>query len=275
MPGVLAHAQPGFGVTWWYPEVWAIIFAFSTIYLYVVGPYRDGLQPRPAADQKSALFFGLSMAALALSEATPIHYISEKFLFSVHMFQHVVLTMVFAPLFLRGIPTWLADHLLSNRWLYVIVGRITHPVVAALVFNGINALWHLPYFYEAVLLHHWIHIIQHVVLVFTALMLWWVIVSPSRKLPRLPYGAQTVYIFIVLVLQLPVFAPIIFAEVTFYDFYVAAPEWWGVDALSDQQMAGAIMQIGGISVLLAFLGRSFFRWVAEETGVVGKDRAVR
>src|SRR5690606_3348222 len=134
-----------------------------------------------------------------------------------------------------------------------------------IAFNAVNAAWHLPVFYQAVLLHHWIHVVQHIVLVFTALMMWWPILSPSRELPRLPYGAQTLYIFLLLLLQLPVFAPIIFSESLFYEFYVAAPDMWGLEPLADQQLAGAVMQLGGMTVMVIFMGRAFFRWARQES----------
>ena len=109
------------------------------------------------------------------------------------------------------------------------------------------------------------HIVQHVVLVFTALMMWWPILSPSRELPGCLTARRLVYIFLLLLLQLPVFAPIIFSESLFYEFYVAAPDMWGLEPLADQQLAGAVMQLGGMAVMVYFMGRAFFRWAKAET----------
>lgn len=263
--GVLAHGMPGTTLRWWYPEVWAVVLAFCTIYFYLVGPFRErhGLAPR--MELPETLYFLAAMLVMFVSEGTPIHHVSEKFLFSMHMTQHVLLTMVMAPLLIRGTPGWLVSYGLRFPWVRKTLTFLTRPVIALVAFNAVNAAWHLPYFYQAVLLHHWFHIVQHVILVITALMMWWPILSPSRELPRLPYGAQTVYIFLLLLLQLPVFAPIIFSESLFYEFYVEAPDMWGLEPLADQQLAGAVMQLGGMAIMVYFMGRAFFRWAKEET----------
>lgn len=260
-----AHAMPGTMLRWWYPEVWAVILAFCTVYFYLVGPFRERHDLAPRADLKHMAYFGAAMLTMLISEGTPIHHVSEKFLFSMHMTQHVLLTMVMAPLLLMGTPDWLISYGLRFGWIRKTLTFITRPVIALITFNLVNAAWHLPYFYQAVLLHHWIHVVQHIVLVFTALMMWWPILSPSKELPRISYGAQTIYIFLLLLLQLPVFAPIIFSESLFYDFYVEAPAMWGLEPLPDQQLAGAVMQVGGMSIMIVFLGRAFFRWAREES----------
>lgn len=263
--GVLAHGMPGTMLRWWYPEVWAIVLAFCTIYFFLIGPFREKHNLAPRAELKDTLYFVAAMFVMFVSEGTPIHHVSEKFLFSMHMTQHILLTMVMAPLLIMGTPPWLISYGLRFPWIRKTMKLITHPVIAIIAFNAINAAWHLPFFYQAVLLHHWIHIVQHIVFVFTSLMMWWPILSRSPELPRLSYGVQTLYIFVLLLLQLPVFAPIIFSESLWYDFYVEAPTMFGLEPLPDQQLAGAVMQLGGMTVMAIFMGRAFFRWVREET----------
>src|SRR5690606_13426677 len=53
--GVLAHGMPGTTLRWWYPEVWAVVLAFCTIYFYLVGPFRErhGLAPRMELPERS------------------------------------------------------------------------------------------------------------------------------------------------------------------------------------------------------------------------------
>ena len=266
MPGVLAHALPGGVLRWWYPEVLAVILAFVTVYLYLVGPYREQLGLAPDLERRHLGCFMAAMLVMAISEATPIHYISEEHLFSVHMLQHVLLTMVMAPLMILGTPPWLIQHALGRRWVARLARALTRPVVTLLAFNFVNAAWHLPYFYQAPLISHWLHPIQHVLLVVTALMMWWPLVSEVPELPRLSYGAQVVYIFLILAVQLPVFAGITFSDSVFYEFYAAAPDPWGIEPLADQQAAGMIMKIGGMAILIYFMGRAFFRWAREEAG---------
>ncbi|OUM99837.1 MAG: hypothetical protein BAA04_03005 [Firmicutes bacterium ZCTH02-B6] len=262
--GVLLHAMPGGALRWWYPEVLTVICAFFTVYCYLVGPYRERWGLAEGVERQRFYYFTAGLAVMALSEATPIHFISEEHLFSVHMLQHVLLTMVMAPLLIAGTPPWLVQRALQRPWAMRLLRGLTRPVVTLLAFNIVNAAWHLPYFYQAPLISHWLHPIQHVLLVVTALMMWWPLLSDVPQLPRLSYGAQVVYIFMILLVQLPVFAGITFADSVFYEFYAAAPDPWGVSPLEDQQAAGIIMKIGGMAILIYFMGRAFFRWAREE-----------
>lgn len=265
--GVLLHAvmPGGTRLNWWYPEVWAVVLGFCTIYFYLIGPYREKHNLAEAGSEAHRIrYFLVAMGLLVLSEGTALHHVAEKFMFSVHMVQHVLLAMVFAPIIISAIPGWLFSHFLQKPWIYKPMRIITNPAVALLVYNGVNAAWHLAGLYQLVLYHHWVHIVQHFILVFTALMMWWPIVSPVPELPRLPYGAQTLYIFLLLLVQLPLAGPIVFAEETFYGFYVAAPRLLDVSPLEDQQMAGMIMLSGGMTVMIVYLFRAFFRWVGQE-----------
>ena len=47
----------------------------------------------------------------------------------------------------------------------------------------------------ALQVHGW-HIVEHLVLLATAVVGWWPIASPSRRLPPLPYAAQLLYLFV-------------------------------------------------------------------------------
>ena len=262
--GVLAHALPGAGLRWWYPEVLAVILAFCTIYLYLVGPYRERQGLAEGLEPRRVQYFLAAMAVMALSEASPIHDVSERYLFSMHMSQHVLLTMVMAPLLIVGTPPWLVRQAMRWPGVRAVLRFLTRPVIALLTFNVVNAAWHLPLFYQAPLLNHWLHPVQHVILVITALMMWWPLLSEMPELPRLSYGAQVIYIFLILAVQLPIFAGITFSDSVFYEFYAAAPELWGMAPLADQQAAGVIMKLGGMVILLYFMGRAFFRWAREE-----------
>jgi len=137
--GVLAHGMPGTTLRWWYPEVWAVVLAFCTIYFYLVGPFRErhGLAPR--MELPETLYFLAAMLVMFVSEGTPIHHVSEKFLFSMHMTQHVLLTMVMAPLLIRGTPGWLVSYGLRFPWLRKTLTFLTRPVIALIALSAEKA----------------------------------------------------------------------------------------------------------------------------------------
>jgi len=130
--------------------------------------------------------------------------------------------------------------------------------------------WHLPGPYGAALEHHAWHVVEHLVLIATALLAWWPVLSPSALLPRLHYGAQILYLFAFGMPMTVVAAMITGAEHTLYPFYDAAPRILPLTALADQRLGGLIMWVpAGLMPLVTFTV-VFFRWVAAEAEKHGK-----
>ena len=151
------------------PQVIAIILIGLGIYFYCLGPLRVRRRlgpPVPRWRVYSALGAGF---VVFLSEGTALHTLSELYLFSAHMVQHTLLTLFMAPLFILAIPGWLADWWADLPVVGSISRFLTRPVVTFAAYNGIYSLWHFPVFYQAPLLLHWLHVIQHITMASTAL----------------------------------------------------------------------------------------------------------
>ncbi|MFZ5817769.1 MAG: cytochrome c oxidase assembly protein [Bacillota bacterium] len=258
----------------WYPEVLAWIALTHLAYLLAVNLWRRSFGWGDPVPVRQQLLFSLGLWTVYLSEGTPLHLLSETYLFSAHMVQHILLTLVMPPLILLGTPGWMLRPLVRwapTRW---VMRVLVHPVPALLVFNLIYSFWHMPVAYEAILIFHWFHAVQHAILVFTALMMWWPICSPLKELPRLSEAAQMFYIFLIGLSQIAVFGIITFAEGVMYQFYANAPRMWGIDPKTDQELAGIIMKVGGMAVFVFAWFLIFFRWVArEEKSAVPKGQA--
>jgi putative membrane protein len=195
----------------------------------------------------------------------PLHNLSDTYLFSAHMAQHLLLTLLFPPLLLYGTPAWVVRPLLSPRWVTALARVVTRPVVAAATFTAPIVLWHVPPFYEAALRHHGLHIVQHLVFLTTAVVMWWPILSPVPELPRIPYPGQMLYLFL---LGLPMSltgALITLSDAVLYPFYAAAPRVSeGLDALADQQIGGLLMWVVGGFALWGAMTVVWFRWSVRE-----------
>ena len=248
----------------WYPDVLAWILLVNLGYLLVVNLWRRSFRWGPPVSLRKQILFSLGLWTIYLSEGTPIHLMAEVYLFSVHMLQHVLLTMIMPPLILLGLPDWFFTPLLRWRPVRAVARFLVHPVPALLFFNLIYSLWHMPVAYQAILIYHWFHAVQHAILVVTAWMMWWPICSPTKELPRLPEAVQMLYIFVLGLAQIAVFGVITFAEGVMYPFYEAAPRVFGMDAMLDQQVAGIVMKLGGMGVFILAWLIIFFRWVSRE-----------
>jgi putative membrane protein len=260
----------------WHPWVLAWIVLLQAAYLLAVGPMRKGYRwgaPVPGWQQ---LLFSIALWTVYLSEGTPLHVLAEHYLFSAHMIQHVLLTMALPPLLLLGTPAWMLRPLLRPRPVAFIWRIITKPAVALLLFNLIYSLWHMPGAYQAVLLFHWFHMVQHAILVFTAVLTWWPICSPLPEFPRLSPLLQMFYIFLSGVSQIAVFGVITFSDSVLYGFYARAPRVWEIfTADVDQQVAGAIMKEGGMAIYILTWGIVFFQWANREELAAGRSQSVQ
>jgi putative membrane protein len=212
-------------------------------------------------------FFG-GCVALLVALNGPLHDLSDYYLVSAHMVQHLVLTLVVPPLWLAGTPGYVLDGvlepLLGRRIAGPIVRALTHPLVALGLYAVALIGWHLPGPYNAALERHGWHVAEHVMLLGSALLAWWPILSTSRRLPALPYAAQLLYLFVFGIPMTVVAAFVTGADRPLYPWYEAAPRLFGLTPLVDQKLGGVIMWVpAGLIPLVAFTV-VFFRWAAAE-----------
>jgi len=222
--------------------------------------YLGGL----TAPRRRVASFAGALLVLGLALNGPLHNLSDGYLFSAHMVQHLVLTLVFPPLLLYGTPAWVVRPLLQPHWVHRFARRATRPLAAGVLFSVPITLWHFPQFYEAALEHHPLHIVQHLVFLATAVLMWWPVLSPTPELARAGYLTQLLYLF---VLGLPMSvagALITLSGEVLYPFYAAAPRVWGLAPLADQQLGGLVMWVGGTMYLWVAATVVWFRWSARE-----------
>ena len=236
----------------------------GALYFYGIGPLRrrQGWGPSPAPWQVAS--FCAALLVLLVSLNGPVHDLSDYYLFSVHMVQHLVLTLVFPPLFLAGLPGWLLRPALVRRGVLPVARFLTRPWVAAVLFSASIAVWHLGTFYALMMRNHEVHIATHLMFMVTAVLMWWPVMSPLPELPRLPPALAMLYLFLVGIPMQLVGALITFADEVLYPWYVAAPRTWGLSPLDDQQLGGLLMWVPGNLYMFAAIGVLFFRWARED-----------
>ena len=218
---------------------------------------------RPSRSEIVAL--GNALVALLVVLNGPMHDLSDRYLFSAHMVQHLVLTLVIPPLLLVATPAWMIDALLRPSWLARLARVLTRPLPALTAYAVALIGWHLPEAYGLALEVHAWHIVQHLTLMATATIAWWPVLGRSVIAPRLPYAAQILYLFAFGLPMTMVAAMITGAERLLYPFYAAAPPLVSWGPLVDQRLGGVLMWVpAGIVPLVAFT-IVFFRWAAAES----------
>jgi putative membrane protein len=190
--------------------------------------------------------------------------VAEGYLYSVHMVQHLLFTLVVALLLLAGTPGWLARRVLGRGPLLRVVKSLSRPVPNLAQFNLVLVLSHWPLVVEATVRHHPLHFVAHAVLLVSAVVMWMPVASPLREVPRVKPPTQMLYLFLQTIVPTVPASFLTFGSTPLYRIYATFPRLWGVSALSDQQIAGLIMKIGGGLFLWSAIAVIFFRWYARE-----------
>ncbi len=233
-------------------------------YLYAVTQMRSQFSGAGRVKRSQVVLFSLGVLSIYAAAGSPLHDLAENYLASAHMIQHVLLTLVAAPLLLAGIPGRLWQALLRTPGVMRVAKPLTQPVVAFALFNAALLLIHLPQTIDLQLRDHFFHLFVHAALVGTALLMWWPILSPIPELPRLNPPMQMAYLFLQSLLPAVMASFITFADTVVYDFYAEAPRIWHMTALDDQQVAGGAMKLIATIILWSYMTVIFFRWYSQE-----------
>src|SRR4051812_11948318 len=160
--------------------------------LYEWGARTAARGPRPA--QRWSYYIALTTMFFSLNGW--LHDLSDSYLFSAHMVQHLLLAFVVAPLMIMGVTGEMLRPLITHPAVRRVAEWVTAPVHCFAIFNVVIALWHLPPMYNYALTHHPVHIAQHLLILAAAVVMWWPILSPMPELPRLSYPGQMLYLFL-------------------------------------------------------------------------------
>jgi putative membrane protein len=249
------------------PVLLGSLITASVLYSLAVGPLRNKLAPGKPFHKTRAFLFFLGIFIIYAAEGSPLHDLSERYSFSAHMVQHLILNYAVAPLLIWGCPTWLLRVMLLNKVMKPVAKTLSNAILASLVFNVGISLWHIPGIYEAGLQNSSIHHFQHIIFLTLSVISWWPVMSRLEELPPLGYGLQILYLFITsTVLQIPLFGILTFAGQAFYPTYIDAPRVFFDNAADDQAMAGVIMKVLGLIIYTIPLIVIFYKWYNESQG---------
>ena len=256
----LALLHPIVDLTWWrwsiHPSTVIGIAALGALYLWAA----HRLRRQPSLAQKIYFFSGLLLMFVSLNG--PIHDLSDDYLFSAHMVQHLLLTLAIPPLLLLGVPGWMLSGPLSSSFVRPAARFFTRAPIAFVVFNLAIAVWHLPPFYNAAMANHNIHILEHLMFMVAAVLMWWPLLSQVPELPRLAYPGQMLYSFLMSIPMSIVAVYIAMSDHVLYPAYAAAPRVLPLSPLEDQLLGALIMWIPGGIIFYIIMTVVFFKWNA-------------
>jgi cytochrome c oxidase assembly factor CtaG len=236
--------------------------------------YRRGQTsgPRRPVDRWRAGCFIAALVALGLALLSPLDALSSA-LASAHMVQHLLLLLVAAPLLvlsapssaiLRGSP--LAVRRAGGRWrrrlglTHTNLRPLRHPAVVWLLAVGVLWFWHAAAPYDAALDSEPLHVLEHVSFLVTAVLFWHVVVG-VRGTARVSNGVGVLLVFTMAMQSVFLSVLLTFARTPWYSSYATTTAPWGLDPLTDQQLAGVLMWVPAGGIYLAVALALLVSWV--------------
>lgn len=247
------------------------LLAAGLVYRWAVAHVNRAHPGNPVPRWRAWAWYG-GLLTLFIALASPIATYDTT-LFSVHMVQHLLLTMVVAPILVLAAPITLLLRVVQpstrrNLILPILHSRplriISFPVLTWVIFAGVMWASHFSPLFDAALDNEAVHLLEHALFLGTALLFWWPVVGADPSPWRLPHPARIAYLFLGMphssFLALAIFS----APGVLYPHYEALARNWGPTPLADQQLAGGIMWVGGDALFLLAMILAVWVWMRAE-----------
>ncbi|AKG37231.1 cytochrome c oxidase assembly factor CtaG [Paenibacillus durus] len=282
-----------------FADVWSPLFLAGMLvavsgYFVLVGPMAGLFGMASPAPLRRRIFFVTGMAMLYLAQGGPVSLLGHL-MFSFHMLSMALSYYVAVPLIMLGIPAevWRAALRVNP---FRRLSFLAHPVTAALLFNGLFSLYHIPAVHDYVMLHFAVHRLYYLILFVASALMWWTLIHPLPEEDRWNGLVKVGFIFLNMVLLTPACGLIIFADKPLYATYSDPSAWaramgycvsgesaellrsFGGPAFFEVMNPRVDQQVGGIGmkfiqevIFASMLASVFYHWYKKENGQDGDE----
>jgi cytochrome c oxidase assembly factor CtaG len=204
---------------------------------------------RPSRGRRAGL--AGAIALLALTWITPLATLAQHYLLAAHLVQVLILMGPVPAILLLSLPR---NAGIAPRSVPLPLRLAVHPIVAIVAVNAGFIAWHVAPAYDAALAHWWLYDLMQATLLLVSLLFWWPIVTPCSPPARALTGfGKLGYIVLATIPQTLGGLIVALASHVLYPGYGSGPRLVGMDALTDQQVAGAsIALVSKIALFAAF-----------------------
>jgi putative membrane protein len=258
----VTHAHPHLHWTF-SPAILVPIGAYAWFWVRRFLDVRRTSGPRGAGFRQLIAFAG-AIVTLLVALVSPVDRLGEDYLFSAHMVQHLLLGDI-APLLILLSLSRVMMRPLTRRLQSVerALGPLAHPATALIVWLALVYLWHIPALYNAALEHPTVHALQHVSFFTAGVLVWWPLIQPVPMRHRLAGMWTFGYIGTAKAGLAALGLYLTWTGTVAYSYYEHVPRIWGLTAVTDQNVGGAIMMIEQSVLLVSVLAVLFSRMLAQ------------
>ncbi|MEZ5216427.1 MAG: cytochrome c oxidase assembly protein [Ilumatobacteraceae bacterium] len=255
-----------------YVGVWLIIVA-------LVVTRRRALRARRAATgsigiaDRQRVWFWFAIALFWLASDWPVGPLGAAYLVSIHVVQYLIYTLGVAPLLLLATPEWWLRPFLARIRAYRLLYTLARPLPAVLIANGVMLSTHAPWTADLLRSSQIGSFFLDALWLMSGLVMWLPVVSPLPEHRIESPLMRSIYLFGAADWPAALIPGrvLTLADAPLYRTYELAPRI-GLDALTDQQLAGGLMNVGGGPIIWTVIGVIFYRWSARER-TAGKRRS--
>ena len=262
-----------------------MVTLLALVVAYVMATVRvDHLHPSQPWPRTHTTCFLAGVVTMWVAILGPPGAFDDVFFYA-HMTQHILLTMVAAPLLVLGDPLLLslrtASRPFRRRWLNRAFRSraaeiLTHPLVGWLFFTILMAGSHVPTIYDFALNHPLVHdFVEHPLYVASALLYFYPLLAPTPVRRNIPHGLRALSVFTMMIPMAFLGFFIYAAPHLRYPYYAHVVRPFGPGPLQDQQLSGALMWSSAMILGAVWFCVVGLRWLqAEERRSHRVDRAV-
>jgi putative copper resistance protein D len=252
-------------------EVWLPVLLAAWGYLMLVRSVDRAHPANPVPRMRVWCWMAGLLVLLVATQSVIGAY--DTTLFTVHMGQHLLLTMVAAPLLLLGAPVTLLLRAASADVRRDVILPVLHSRVVRMVSNPIVAwtqfavvMWasHVSGLFDAALEDPLVHVLEHVLFLGSALLFWWPVIGVDPAPRRLSHPLRIGYLLVGMPFSSFLGLAIFSATAVLYPHYATLTRDWGQSPLEDQQWAGGIMWAAGDLVFFLAVVIAVGAWLRAE-----------
>jgi cytochrome c oxidase assembly factor CtaG len=233
------------------------------VYLTLYGlRVRTLARERRAVDPWRIASFVFGVFLVAVVQVGPLDELADSVL-AAHMVQHIVIgdiASLFIVLGLTGPVIQPLLHMRATRPLRV----LATPIVALTLWAANLYVWHIPLFYQLAIRHDLVHALEHACFLWFGVLLWLALIGPLPKPAWFAGWGALVYVIGVRLIGAILGNVLIWAQTVFYPVYRSTDAARGINALSDQNIAGGVMMVEEMILTTLILGWLFYRFAQQD-----------
>lgn len=235
--------------------------AYLTLYLHRA---RTLGRRGTAVPRWRVVSFVVGALTMAVVQIGPFDSLADSVLL-VHMVQHIILGDICSLLIVLGLTGPVLQPLLRHRYARPL-RVLAHPIVALILWALDLYGWHVPLLYQLAIRHDLVHALEHACLLWFGSLLWLALIGPLPKPAWFSGWYRLSYIAVVRIVGAVLGNVLIWTQTVLYPVYKASDAARGLNPVSDQNIAGALMMIEQMLLTVALFTWLFLRFVRQDEG---------